>query len=188
MFKSETEKILPKIKPYLKGKVIDIGAGHDKVTPDAFGVDARQFPHINYITNNLYDLHLQLPKHVGIYDVVYSSHTLEHIPDDIRAIKEWLMLLKKGGHIILYLPDDRWYDNESNPEHIRSFTYPQFLRFFKRAVPEAVVVESGEDFGDDRYSFYLVARKEVEPEFSKFPQQSLARKAIRKIKNFLKSN
>lgn len=156
---SETQKIRPIIQKYLNGFIIDIGCGQDKVTPDAFGIDARKFPHTNYVTFDLYNLHKQLRRFVGKVDVVYSSHVLEHIPDDIRAIREWSVLLKKGGYLILYLPDDRWYDNEANPEHLRSFTYPQFKRFIQRSFPYLEVVESGEHHGYDKYSFYIVAKK-----------------------------
>lgn len=159
---SETQKIRPIIQKYLSGRVMDIGCGQDKVTPDAFGIDARKFPHTDFITLDLYGLDKQIPHLRKQMDVVYSSHVLEHIPNDVAAINEWSKFLKIGGYIILYLPDDRWYDNEANHEHIRSFTYPQFLRFFKRAFQHLEIVESGEHHGEDLYSFYIVAKKKNE--------------------------
>lgn len=159
---SETEKIRPVIKKYLTGRIMDIGCGQDKVSQDAYGIDARKFPHTDFVTFDLYGLDQQIPHLRKSMDVVYSSHVLEHIPNDVAAINEWSKFLKIGGYIILYLPDDRWYDNEANHEHIRSFTYPQFLRFFKRAFDHLEVVESGEHHGNDLYSFYIVARKNRE--------------------------
>lgn len=40
----------------------------------------------------------------GIYDFVLSSHTLEHSANPIRALSEWLRVLKYNGLLILILP------------------------------------------------------------------------------------
>lgn len=39
------------------------------------------------------------------YDVLLSSHNLEHIANPLRAMKEWARVVKPGGHIILVLPE-----------------------------------------------------------------------------------
>src|SRR5260221_9635771 len=39
------------------------------------------------------------------YDFVLSSHNLEHIANPIRALKEWMRVVKAGGAIIAVLPD-----------------------------------------------------------------------------------
>ncbi len=38
------------------------------------------------------------------YDVVLSSHTLEHVADPLRALAEWIRVLREGGHLVLVLP------------------------------------------------------------------------------------
>lgn len=40
-----------------------------------------------------------------IYDFVFASHTLEHIANPLRAIEEWLRVVKTDGFIILVLPE-----------------------------------------------------------------------------------
>jgi len=42
------------------------------------------------------------------YDFVLSSHNLEHIANPIKALKEWLRILKQGGCIFLILPDKKF--------------------------------------------------------------------------------
>jgi len=42
------------------------------------------------------------------YDFILSSHSLEHVANPIRALKEWLRLLKENGKLILILPDKRY--------------------------------------------------------------------------------
>jgi SAM-dependent methyltransferase len=39
------------------------------------------------------------------YDFVFSSHSLEHIANPLKAVKEWLRIIKSGGHIILIVPE-----------------------------------------------------------------------------------
>jgi SAM-dependent methyltransferase len=39
------------------------------------------------------------------YDFVFSSHSLEHIANPIKAISEWLRIIKNGGYIIIIVPE-----------------------------------------------------------------------------------
>lgn len=49
------------------------------------------------------------------YDFVLSSHSLEHVANPIKALKEWFRLLKKDGKLILVLPDKRYtFDHKRN--------------------------------------------------------------------------
>jgi predicted SAM-dependent methyltransferase len=166
---SETSKIRNKIQKYLNGKILDIGCGNDKVCPEAIGIDGRSVFEGGFIQEGLTDF----PEHMNnTVDVVYSSHTLEHMQDDYATLISWGNLLKKGGLIILYLPDGRYYNNYENLEHMRDYQYEQFMMFFKRAfcgegknykgefLPKIFeIIEEGPDVGTNRYSFYLVAKK-----------------------------
>jgi SAM-dependent methyltransferase len=40
-----------------------------------------------------------------VYDFVFSSHSLEHIANPLKAIKEWLRIIKKDGYIIIIVPE-----------------------------------------------------------------------------------
>lgn len=39
------------------------------------------------------------------YDFVFSSHLLEHIANPLKAIKEWLRIIKKDGYLIIIVPE-----------------------------------------------------------------------------------
>lgn len=39
------------------------------------------------------------------YDFVFASHSLEHIANPLKALKEWLRIVKTNGHIILIVPE-----------------------------------------------------------------------------------
>jgi SAM-dependent methyltransferase len=40
----------------------------------------------------------------GSYDVIYSSNVLEHIEDDVSALRQLRIVLRPNGKIVLYLP------------------------------------------------------------------------------------
>ena len=39
------------------------------------------------------------------YDFCFASHSLEHIANPLKALKEWIRITKDGAHIILILPE-----------------------------------------------------------------------------------
>ena len=39
------------------------------------------------------------------YDFCFSSHCLEHIANPLKAISEWLRIIKTGGYIIIIVPE-----------------------------------------------------------------------------------
>ncbi len=43
----------------------------------------------------------------GTYDVVYSSHVIEHLANPIQALNEWKRVLKPGGTLFLIVPHKR---------------------------------------------------------------------------------
>ena len=51
------------------------------------------------------------------YDFVLSSNNLEHIANPLRALSEWLRVLRPGGHLVLVLPR-----KESSFDHRRDTT------------------------------------------------------------------
>ncbi len=66
-------------------------------------------------------------------DIVISSHVLEHVPDDLRAINESYRVLKKGGQLLFITPNKQrltryigkllHFENKFiYDEHIREYT------------------------------------------------------------------
>ena len=172
----EEIKIKPIIEKYLVGDICDIGCGDSKITTQAFGIDGRDLPGVNFVTDGLYNLKnkLQWKGHPTEFSTVFSSHCAEHLPDMYKTIDEWSALVKKGGYFILYLPDGDYYDNKENSEHFWDTKYEPFLMWFKRAFcgeaknykgeqyapPVFELIESGQDVKEENhYSFYLVAKK-----------------------------
>jgi SAM-dependent methyltransferase len=57
------------------------------------------------------------------YDFLISSHCLEHCANTIKTVEEWLRVIKKGGAILLILPDKRF-----TFDHKRSVTSFKHLK------------------------------------------------------------
>lgn len=51
------------------------------------------------------------------YDFILSAHSLEHIANPLKAIKEWIRVLKKGGLILIVVPNKEYCF-----DHKREFT------------------------------------------------------------------
>jgi SAM-dependent methyltransferase len=47
------------------------------------------------------------------YQVVYSSHILEHVNDPITAIKNWYRILAPGGNLIILVPHRDLYETST---------------------------------------------------------------------------
>jgi SAM-dependent methyltransferase len=58
-----------------------------------------------------------IPNHK--YDFVLSCHNLEHISNPVRALKEWMRVVRPGGAIVILLPDYRHtFDHRRTPTSV----------------------------------------------------------------------
>jgi SAM-dependent methyltransferase len=50
-----------------------------------------------------------------VYDFVFSSHSLEHIANPLKAIQEWLRIIKNDGYVIIIVPEkSACFDHKRN--------------------------------------------------------------------------
>lgn len=49
------------------------------------------------------------------YQIVYSSHILEHLDDPITAIRNWYRILAPGGNLIILVPHKDLYEKKDSP-------------------------------------------------------------------------
>jgi SAM-dependent methyltransferase len=55
----------------------------------------------------------------GPFDVIVSSHTLEHVPDDGAALREYATRLSDGGFLCVFVPIE---EPGYNPDHVRVYS------------------------------------------------------------------
>lgn len=106
------------ITRYFIGKGIDIGAGNDSIA-NYFHF----FPFMKQISSwDLQNGDAQFMKGVQDeeFDFVHSSHCLEHLNDPYEGIQNWWRILKKGGHLIITVPDEDLYEQGQFPSTFNS--------------------------------------------------------------------
>lgn len=138
-----------------KDKVIyDLGCGGFKVLPEAIGVDIRP---VSNITGSIDSLPFFNDCSA---DVIISKHSLEHILDQAKTLKEWIRVLKTGGKMIIVLPDHGSIDTidpfYSNGEHLHAYSM-ETLNNFLSLFPEIIVAK--QDIVLDEWSFGTIAYK-----------------------------
>lgn len=110
---------------YFRGRGIDIGG-----RPDPLALYRELFPLVTDVLvwdrENGDAQHMAAEPDAG-YDFVFSSHCLEHISDPAEALRNWLRILKPGGHMIVNVPDEDLYEqgvfpSTFNADHSWTFT------------------------------------------------------------------
>ncbi len=63
------------------------------------------------------------------FDVIVSLETMEHVENEQVYLSKLKALLAEDGVLILSCPNDHWYfsENESNPYHLRKYTFQDFV-------------------------------------------------------------
>lgn len=110
--------IEPYAKELCKGVGLDIGGVFNWFLPGAKAVNV--FAGDNYDAYNIPD---------GEFDYIFSSHTLEHLPNPVKALEYWTQHIKPGGVLFLYLPhpDMEYWRPQNDRKHLHLF-YPEDVR------------------------------------------------------------
>jgi len=112
---------------YCSGRGLDVGFGGDLLTENCRGYD---FEHGN--AQRLRSIRDEQ------FDFVYSSHTLEHMDDPAVALKNWWRILKKGGHLILYIPHRDLYEKKTMLPSRWSNDHKHFFVIDKSEGPDTI--------------------------------------------------
>src|SRR5208282_1517984 len=138
---NESAKIRWEVVQYTRGKVLDIGCGPAKQFPHWIGIDNLRDSQIYHIPikpdvpANADDLSIFNNQSM---DGIFSSHLLEHIEfDHIKhTLDEWWRVLKTGGFLTLYLPDEEEYPKVgttgANPDHKWNVNYDKIHEVMKK--------------------------------------------------------
>jgi SAM-dependent methyltransferase len=111
VYQSETSKCRARLAPFCTGYGLDLGFGGDPITTSAIRVD-QPLPYadtgnapvqLGGDATNLYWFR------DGVLDYLYSSHLLEDFIDTEKALVEWLRVLKPGGRLVIFCPDEQVY-------------------------------------------------------------------------------
>lgn len=115
-----------------KEKVLDLACGFQKTHPKAIGVDRVPGGEIiplfydvpkESVANVVADVSIPLPFEEGQYDGVIARHIIEHIPDMVSTIKNWMKPIKVGGKLVIATPNDKVINGiPLSADHVHSLT------------------------------------------------------------------
>jgi SAM-dependent methyltransferase len=101
----------------------------------------------------------RLPFESNSVDVVFSHHTLEHIPDYLFCIGEIHRVLKHGGHFLLGVPYVTLTEyNLVNPYHLHNFSEFSFDFFDPDILKGSAAEENPVIFKKIFHKFHYIGR------------------------------
>ena len=163
---TQTSKCRADLAPFCVGVGLDIGYGGDPITPSAICMDLPQ----------AYGQYGRAPQHIqgdarslrwfadGALDYVYSSHVLEDFDDTSAVLDEWLRVIRPGGLLVLFLPDEPTYraicrrtGKTPNVHHVHANFGPDYVQQILARRHDVSIRELRFPVGE--YSFELVVEK-----------------------------
>ncbi|MFC1490175.1 class I SAM-dependent methyltransferase [Candidatus Latescibacterota bacterium] len=150
--------IVDEILPWVGENVLEVGAGTGNISQFFLGrkqlvltdsnksyIDAlsEKYENIPNVSCDLFNLE-ESGSHLagrGI-DTIIGLNVLEHIKDDIHALKEMASILSPGGRVILQLPAHKilYGSLDRNLDHYRRYTVPEIKEKFSESgfIPEKI--------------------------------------------------
>src|SRR3990167_7990996 len=160
----EATKIRGELVPYFCGRILDIGCGKYKTFPHFIGVDNGRVWGKHHADVPLDDaIKLDLFTRQSC-DGVFSSHLLEHFEyrDVPGVLAEWCRVVKPGGPLMLYLPDEDQYpkvgEEHCNPDHKWNVGYDKVVAAMESLARGWDLVDYQVRSEDDEYSLFFVFR------------------------------
>lgn len=156
---SKSKRNYSLLKPLLKtlndrnSKFLDYGFGHGSMLLkipkkfDLYGCDisieaVKNFPRVakfygKKVTTFLPDQFDEITADFK-FDVISSSHVLEHVPDDEGTLNRLTSKLKKGGFLLINLPiNEVWED----PKHLRKYKRERVIELIQERGFKIIKIE-----------------------------------------------
>jgi SAM-dependent methyltransferase len=129
--RSYSRSLIKKYTP--EGTGLEIGCGSRTICPTDRTVlsDAYSAHGVQESIARVFFKGDQIPYDNEVFSFVISEHVLEHIANPIKALKEWLRVLKKGGQLYCFLP----HKDRNNDLNRKITTLQHLIQDFENDVP-----------------------------------------------------
>jgi len=137
-FKSRRKYLIDLLKKIPKdSKILDVGCSSGVFLSDLeklgfdsnnlYGIDISEKAILNSKKNGLVNTFVMDAQNIILtekFDIIVASDCLEHLKDDIQAIKNWKNLLKKDGKMYVFVPAFKslWSYHDEVNMHFRRYT------------------------------------------------------------------
>lgn len=170
-YTSESETARPLLAKYCIGNGIDVGAGGMPIALHSIcidrGEDSPIRAHVGSVPTHLVGDAADLRWFKdGSLDHVASSHTLEDFLDTEAILREWIRVLRIGGNLVLFLPDEQVYrahcaktGQDYNQAHVHAHFGLKYISLILERIGLTERVEAIWPFPNNAYSFALVHRR-----------------------------
>lgn len=170
-YSSETASARDRLAPYCAGNGLDIGFGGDPIVPWAICLDRKPGDEMRAVCGEAQtqwrgdaaDLSWLSD---NALDFAYSSHALEDFTDTRSVLKEWTRVVKVGGVVVLFLPDEQTYrahckatGQPYNLAHIHDNMGLPYMKAVAASLGNLAPVHALFPVPNNAYSFDLVLRK-----------------------------
>lgn len=189
---NESGKVKWEIVRWTRGRGLDVGCGIQKTFPHFIGVDSCKDTELfgHPIRPDVRcETAARLPMFAsGGMDFVFSSHLLEHFPltvhdprkqdrvvralsdwvhlerfTALNALTEWMRVIRRGGYLVLYLPDEAEYpkvgEDGANPDHCWNVSYDKVIELMRQVRCGWDLIDFQKRNQDNEYSLYFVFQK-----------------------------
>jgi len=168
----ETDTCRERLACYCKGVGLDVGFGGCAIVPSAMCLDREELNPQRAKNQHASPTHLVGDAEDlcwfkdGVLDYVYSSHCLEDFYDTKKVLTEWFRVIKPGGYLVLFLPDEQVYRSVT-PEGYRNSAHKHAnfgLDYMKGVLREMGFADTAIAYElwpvpNNLYSFDLVVQK-----------------------------
>lgn len=170
-YSSEAETARPLLAKYCEGNGIDIGAGGMPIALHSICIDRDEGSpiraHVGSVPTHLVGDATELIWFKdGVLSHVASSHTLEDFLDTEKVLREWLRVLRIGGKLVLFLPDEQTYrahcaktGQDYNQAHVHANFGLKYVREILERIGQTKEVVAIWPFPGNAYSFGLVVER-----------------------------
>jgi predicted SAM-dependent methyltransferase len=150
---------------------LDLGFGGNAIIPSAICLDLENI----YCKPGLSPQHL-VGDASDLYwfkdntmDYIFSSHLLEDFQDIVGVLSEWVRVLKVGGVLLLYLPDEQRYRSiikriggYINPHHFHDNMKLEYIsNIISIFFDDLEIIHTYQETDENMWSFFMVMKKRL---------------------------
>lgn len=172
-FHSETAKYRHLVVKYLAGCGLDVASQGNGVVPWGFQLDLPVEAFLKYSSGNQPATPIQLRGYCenlsiiasGSLDWLFASHILEDFADWNPVLREWVRVIRPGGHLVILVPEKRLWaaaiarGQSPNCSHRHESEGPGELSGFAEALGLEVIEDRLTNCCEGDYSLLFVGRK-----------------------------